>query len=136
MDEEEMQKKYIEYQVLTQKINQLQQQMQAVENNLTEIQGAIQNLDDFSKVGDNTEILVPVNNGMFAKATIKKENRFLVNVGASVVVDKSAEDAKRLIGKQEREMMELKAKMMENLVMLSAKSSELEKELSSVVPKE
>ena len=131
-----MQKKYMEYQIISQKIQQMQQQMQAVENNIVEITGAIHNLDDFSKVDDNTEILVPVNNGMFARASIKKEGSLLVNVGASIVVDRSLDESKKLIGKQKKEMEELKAKITENIVMLSMKSSELEKELSALTSRE
>lgn len=131
MEKEELQKKYLEYQLLDQRIKQLQQQMQTAEQQLIEIMATLQSLDEFALLDEGSEILVPVNNGIFTKARLKKENKLLVNVGASVVVDKSIEDTKKLIEKQEQEMEKIRDQIAENINMLVEKATVLEKELSS-----
>lgn len=131
MEKEELQKKYLEYQLLDQRIKQLQQQMQTAEQQLIEIMATLQSLDEFALLDEGSEILVPVNNGIFTKARLKKENNLLVNVGASVVVDKSIEDTKKLIEKQEQEMEKIRDQIAENINMLVEKATVLEKELSS-----
>lgn len=131
MGKEELQKKYLEYQLIDQRIKQLQQQMQTAEQQLIEIMATLQSLDEFALLDEGSEILVPVNNGIFTKARLKKENKLLVNVGASVVVDKSIEDTKKLIEKQEQDMEKIRDQIAENINMLVEKATVLEKELSS-----
>lgn len=131
MGKEELQKKYLEYQLIDQRIKQMQQQMQTAEQQLIEIMATLQSLDEFALLDEGSEILVPVNNGIFTKARLKKENKLLVNVGASVVVDKSIEDTKKLIEKQEQDMEKIRDQIAENINMLVEKATVLEKELSS-----
>ena len=133
MDEKEIQKKYMEYQIIGERIKQLQQQLQTAEQQLMEIMATMQSLDDFSTLKENDEILVPVNNGIFAKASLKKENKLLVNVGSSVVVDKSVEETKNLIEKQKDEMEGIRGKIALNLNKLIEKAQSLEKELNEII---
>ena len=67
------------------------------------------------------------------KARLKKEGKLLVNVGSSVIVDKSIEETRNLIDKQRSEIEEIRDKIEENLTILSVKASMLEKELESAV---
>ena len=133
MDEKEIQKKYMEYQVIGERIKQLQEQMQTAEQQLIEIMATLQSLDEFSTLKENDEILVPVNNGIFVKANLKKENKLLVNVGSSVVVDKSIDDTKKLIEKQKDEMEGIRGKIALNLNKLIENAQSLEKELNEII---
>ncbi|MCK5282626.1 MAG: prefoldin subunit alpha [Nanoarchaeota archaeon] len=135
MDQKEIQQKYLEYQMLDQKIKQIQQQAQLVDQQLIEIMATLQSIDDYDSVKDEPEILVPINNGIFAKATLKKEDKLLVNVGASVIVDKSIKETKELIEKQKKEMEEIKVKITENMDKLVVQASLIEQQISSSISK-
>ena len=136
MDEKEMQKKYMEYNLLDQKIKELQEKMEIVEQQLGEINNGLQTLEEFSNITDNKEILVPINNGIFAKATIKKEDKVLVNIGSSVVVDKTITETKALIEKQHEELAKIKQKITENITKLVNRAGTLEKELNEIMLQE
>jgi prefoldin alpha subunit len=131
--EEEMQKKYLEYKLLDEKIKQIREQSEMVEHQIMEIMSTLESLKEFSEVKDSSEVLVPLNNGIFARARIKKEDKVLVNVGSSIVVDKSIEETRQIIRKQKEEMQEVHAKMSINTQKLLMRAQKLEKELNELV---
>jgi len=125
-------KKVMEYQILSEKIKQLQTQFEAVEQQLEEITSIIQSFDEFAQLKDKTEILVPINNGIFAKAHLIKEDHLLVNVGANVIVDKPIPDAKKLIQNQQEELTGLRTKIISTLEIMTSRASQIENELKNV----
>ncbi|HSU73048.1 MAG TPA: hypothetical protein VLJ21_04340, partial [Candidatus Binatia bacterium] len=80
------QRKYLELQVLNQKMQQVQEQVQQLEQQIVEVDKVSQNLDEFSKVKPGAESLIPVANGLFAKATLLETQTLVVNVGSNVAV--------------------------------------------------
>ena len=102
-------------------------------SDLMEIMSTLERLKEFSEVKDSSEVLVPLNNGIFAMARIKKEDKVLVNVGSSIVVDKSIEETRQIIRKQKEEMQEVHAKMSINTQKLLMREQKLEKELNELV---
>ena len=133
MEQNELQKRYMEYQMIDQNIKQLKEQMELADQQLIEIMAAIQSLDEFSSIKEGSEILVPVNNGIFAKAKLQKEDNLLVNVGGATIVNKSIEDTKKLIEKQKEEMEKIRKSISENINKLVEKASVIEKDLSKLM---
>src|SRR3989338_1923538 len=89
IDQKELlQAKYSELQLLAQQIKQVQKQIQAVDNQMGEAAIITQSLEDFAALDPGAEILVPVCNGIFAKATLVENKQVLVNVGSDTVVQK------------------------------------------------
>jgi len=129
MDKEELQKKFMEYQMIEQKVGQMKEQLENAEEQSLQAAGTIENLQDLSQLKEDSEILVPVNNGMFAKATLKKSDRILLNVGTGIVVDKSFDEAVALVGKQQEEIRKVKEMLTRNIHLLQSKTQELEEEL-------
>jgi prefoldin alpha subunit len=136
MEEKDMQRKYMEYQMLDEKIKDLNQKKEVVEQQLMEILATIESIDNLSASKDKSEILVPANKGIFAKAVLKKEDRLLVNVGSSVVVDKSFEETKALIVKQKNELEEVMVMIKENIRRLVARAALIEKDLREISSQE
>ena len=129
--DEDVQKKLVEYQLIDQHLKQMKGQLEMAEQQMVEALATLQSLEDFSRLDKDEEILVPVNNGIFAKATLKKGSKVLLNVGASVVVDKSVEDAKKLVDTQRREIEKFHAALSSNMDTLMERAAKLEKELSA-----
>jgi len=86
-------------------INEIQNQLQAISEKITELNVVFLSMDELKK-HKNREILLPVGSGFFMKGTISGEESVLVNVGADVVIPKSFESAKETI-KNQREELEL-----------------------------
>ncbi len=130
--EEKVQKLYIEFQLLSQQIQQLEKQNEALNNNLMELIMTSQSLDDLKDIKEKTEILVPVSAGIHAKAEIKDVKSFIVNVGANVALVKDLKSTKDIIKNQIVEIRGLQESLAEQLQERAAKASSMEQEISQI----
>lgn len=134
-EEKRLQEKYIEMKTIEQQMTEIQKQAQIVEQQLMELMATAQNLEDFKKTKKGDEILVPVSSGIFAKAELKNNKEFLVNVGADTVVTKDIDSTKKLMEKQVEEMRELHTKVNMHMQKLALYASNVEQELKELVSK-
>jgi len=128
--QENIQQKYFEMQMITSQIKEQQKQMQLVENQLIELAIFKKSLDDFEKVQKGTEIKIPLCPGIFAEAELKNNKELLVNIGVSVVVKKTIDETKKIIEKQFVEIQKIQRKSIENIQQLNLKADKIERELS------
>src|SRR3989338_6006755 len=131
--EEKAREMFMEFQALEQHIKQLQKQLEMVTGQMIELSGTNKSLDEFANIKANSEIFVPLNSGIFAKASILTTKELLVNVGANVVVKKDVPSAKSLISKQIDEIRKVQKQMIEELEKMTANASELEGKIQSLV---
>lgn len=134
-EEQELQEKYMEMKTIEEQMKEIHQQGQAVEQQLIELINANQGLDDFKKTEKGKEILVPISSGIFAKANIKENNKFLVNVGADTVVEKDIESTKDLLEKQIKELKKLHEHINIQMQKLAINASVIEQELKEMASK-
>jgi len=127
------QQKMMEYQMLDRRIKQLQQQMEIADSQLMEIMATLQSLDEFSGMKEGSDILFPLNNGIFAKGKLGKSDKLFVNVGSQVVVDKSIPETKEIIGKHRDEIDGLRQTIADAIDEMIKKAATLEKELKDHV---
>src|SRR3989338_3580254 len=130
--EENLQKLYIEFQLLNQQIQQLEKQNEALNNHLMELMVTNQSLDDLKDIKEKTEILVPISTGIHAKAEIKDSKSFIVNVGANVALVKDLKSTKEIIENQIGEIRELQESLAGQLQERVAKASSMEQEISQI----
>ena len=100
-----------------QQIQQLQQQLQAVEQGLVELRSLNFGLDDVKK-SENKEIFAQIGRGIFIKAKVLSEN-LIVNVGGKNFVQKSIPQTKELIEEQIKKLEEIKKELENNLEEIS-----------------
>jgi prefoldin alpha subunit len=127
------QRKYLELQVLNQKMQQVQEQMEALEQQAVDVERVSGHLEELSKVSNGTEALVPVANGLFAKAKLLDTQNLIVNVGSNVSVQKSVPEVKQLILAQVEEMRKLQDDLAKQLQQLTSHAEQAEAELRKLV---
>jgi prefoldin alpha subunit len=125
----EIQNKYLELQMIGQQIKQVQQQIQALDNRLMELNIVEQSLDDLGEVKTGTEILVPISSGIFAKAELKDNKDLMVNVGANTVVKKTIPKTKDMLTEQTTEINKYKEQMLMQVNQMIEHAKALEKEI-------
>ena len=103
-NEEESQRKYLEYQFLMQHTQQLGQQIQQIRSHLTELESLNDNLSEMNNTKENDEVLIPLGSGIFTKGKLSKDKNVIMNVGSDVLVTKSIPAAKKLIDEQAEEL--------------------------------
>ncbi len=112
VDEKELQQKYMELQMLSSQIRQLQKAMQMLEEQSLEIQAVSESLDTLKDSKKGTEILIPVTSGIFMKGSIEDTANLVVSVGSNVAVSKDLDSTKKLLEERQKEIGAEKDEMM------------------------
>jgi len=99
-----------------QQIQQLQQQLQAIEQGIVEMSSLSMGLDEL--IGsENKEILAPIGRGIFAKTKLVSEE-LTVDIGGRNFVKKTIPETKKIIEKQIKKLEEVKKDLNDNLEMV------------------
>jgi len=96
-----------------QQIRQLQQQIQAVEQGIVEMNTLNFGLDEL-KGSTGKEIMAPIGRGIFAKAKLLSEE-LTVDVGKGNFVKKDIPDTKKIIEGQIKKLEDIKKELEDNL---------------------
>lgn len=99
--------------IFEQQIRQIQQQINAVEGGIVELETLNLGLDDL-KNGSGREILAPVGRGIFAKANLSSEE-LTVDIGGRNLVKKSIPETQKLIKEQVEKLEAAKKELNSNL---------------------
>jgi len=113
----------------------LQQQLQAVQNQLVEVQTILLALDDIAKTEVGKEMFVPLSSGIFVKAEIKDNKMLKVNVGSNTVVEKSVQDTKALLDRQILDLNKLNDELTSQYAKVVSDAEKLQLELQSLASK-
>lgn len=96
-----------------QQIQQLQQQSQAVEQAIIDLEGLDIGLEELIGKKDN-EILAPVGRGLFVKAKLLSEE-LTVDIGGGNLVKKSIPETKKILKEQIKKLNEIKEELISEI---------------------
>jgi prefoldin alpha subunit len=130
--EEDVQKLYMEFQMLNHQIKQMEKQNEALNSNLMELMVTNQSLDDLNKVKEKSEILVPISSGIYAKTELKDSKNFIVNIGANTALVKDLISTKKIVETQIQELKKLQDNLSSQMEEQMAKAASLEQEIKSI----
>lgn len=133
---DELQRKYIEFQMIKQQVEQLQQQLQKFEAQSEELGSVIASLESFKKLKRGSEMLVPLASGIFAYAELKESQMVRVNVGSNVSVKKSVDDTAKLVKDQISEIENYKMTLQNNLEQMMEYAHHLQHDLMELANKD
>lgn len=131
--EKEAQEKYMTLQLLDKQIKNVQVQIQSLEQQANELQTVRQNLEVFKTVKNGSEILLPLAQGIFAKAELKDNLNVAVNVGASTIVQKDIEQTQTMLEEQTKEVIGVQDKLMHQLQRFVHEAQKTENELRELL---
>lgn len=130
--EEKMQKLYLEFQVLNNTIKQLENQNNVVDSQLMELAVTSQSIDELKNIKKGTEILIPISTGIFAKAELKDNEKFIVNVGSNITLKKDIDSTKKLVQSQIEDLRKLQEDLINELQNSTSKAAVLEREINKI----
>ncbi len=111
--EKSQQELMMKFQMFEQQIEHLNQQMEAVEQGIMEMNSLGISLDEI-KGKKGKEILAPIGRGIFVNAKLESEE-LLVDVGEKTFVKKSVEETKEIIESQVKKLEEVKEELTNEL---------------------
>lgn len=129
---EQMQRRYMELQLLSHQIKEMQKQVQTIDGQLMDLEATNNTLDELSKTKEKSEMFVPVSSGVFAMAELKGSKELLVNVGAGVAVKKPISDVREMIDEQLVELGNYRQQALAQLESQIVNAKKLEKELRNI----
>jgi len=122
--EKEQQELMFKLAMFEQQIQQIQQQLQAIDQGIVEMQGLSFGLEEL-KGSKDKEILAPIGKGIFANTKLLSEE-LIVDIGGRNFVKKSIPETKEIISEQINKLGEVRKELNDNLEKTS-------KELTSVL---
>jgi len=131
--QEQVKEKYMEMQMVQQQLQTLQQQIEKVQEQLGELEGIKASLEELKDVKEGTELLIPLTNGIFAKAKLDKDRNLLVNVGANMTVPKTIDQVKEMLTNQAKQLKTVQEEMMENYQKIGLFMQQKEQEIAKLV---
>lgn len=129
----ELQETYAEYQLIEEQIKQIQQQVQKMDVQLADLTNIQEGLEEFKSTRPGSEVFVPVSNGIFLQASLVSNTKLLVNVGSSVVVEKSVDDTRKLLSDQHVEISRYRNQLLEHLNKMIAQMQSLQATLEKMI---
>ena len=124
--EENQQELIFKLSMYEQQIQQLQQQLQAIDQGIFEMHGLDNGLNEL--IGSvNKEILAPIGRGVFVKTKLLSED-LTVDIGNKTFVKKSIPEAQELIREQIEKLNDVKKELEYNLEKISEEMMEMYEE--------
>ena len=104
-EEERMNELIVESRVLENTYNELSSRQNMLERLLLDGRASLETLKEMGSAKTG-EVLVPVGAGIFLRSSPPKVDRVLTGIGANVVVEKSREDAEKMLEGRVKEIEE------------------------------
>jgi len=130
--QEAFQSKYMELQMLEQHAKRVQQQIEMLEKQTEELLATKQAISEIGTVKPNTDVLIPLAGGIFAKAILTDSQSLLVNAGADTVVEKKLADVQRILDDQLNDIHQINAELAGQLEHVQAESEKITEALRSL----
>lgn len=132
-NEQLMQEKYMEFQMLERQTKQLQAQLEQIQSQIADVMYLQQSIVELKTVKVGKELFVPIGSGIFVNAELKNNCDVLINVGCGVVVKKSIESAAELLSAQIAQMQLIEDERTKMLLEFSESAGRIEQELAKLV---
>ena len=130
MNKEDLQKKLIEFQILNQQVNQMQQQFIALQSQAEDIKNLKTSLDEIEKTKIGNKILAPLSSGILIEASLNNNKEVIISLGANVTLKKTIPEAKKFIQDQENQLNLVLSQLEHDLQQYAAACMQLEQEIS------
>ncbi|HIJ98559.1 TPA: prefoldin subunit alpha [archaeon] len=134
-EEEKFQRKYMEYNLYRNQMQGFSEELSTIAETARAMNTARETLENFDKLKENPDVLIPIGAQTFAHAKITDLKNVLVNVGANTILKKDVPKALETISNQLKELEEARTKIETNMKELAEKMEEMEPELEEYAAK-
>jgi len=133
--EQEVQQKLVLYQMLGQRLEQINEQARVLEQRMLELETTRQALDDLKGLKEGNEVLIPLGSGCYTHGKTEDSGGLLCDLGAGIMVNKSPQEAKAVLDGKRIEIERLSETLQREAKDAVAKMNELGPELQEFLQK-
>lgn len=94
--EQQLQAYLYEFKMIESRLNEITTQREMLIRTLMEIRGGLSTLKGLDNLS-SSEVLIPIGGGVFINAKTPPSDKFLVGIGANVIVEKNKENAVKFV---------------------------------------
>ncbi|MBN2330353.1 MAG: prefoldin subunit alpha [Candidatus Aenigmarchaeota archaeon] len=110
--QKEMQEKVLVYQILQNQLEEFTQQATAIETRLAELELTTHALKEMKGVEPDSETLFHMGGGCYGHGKLTDRSKFLIEVGAGIMANKTLPDAIAIIDERKNEVEKIKDKLL------------------------
>tara|TARA_Y100000294_G_scaffold143280_1_gene137715 strand:- start:80 stop:475 length:396 start_codon:yes stop_codon:yes gene_type:complete len=127
--EEQMKEKYMEFQMIQQQLEQINEHLEMLMQQSQEIEISINAIKEIGKTEVDNEILAPIANGIFIKSRLHDNKKLVVNVGSDTTVERTVPEVVKLLEEQHKQMHKSMAEADSMMQDLSGRAKKMYEEL-------
>ncbi len=127
--QEELQHKFILYQLLQQRVEELKQQIEMLQQKNMEMETTKFALGEINSMKEGNEVLVPIGSGCYVYGKSTNSKKILVDIGSGVMTNKTSEEAQNLVEEKREEIEKLVLNLQSELIEAVNKINEIAPEL-------
>jgi len=132
VEQKDIQKKLITYQILENKANALMKRRDLLLTRMLEIDSTLNSIDELKKSGGE-DILLPIGSSVHIKGDLKKVEKMIVGLGANTAIEITVEKTKKILEKR-RKVLENGLVTLENeLINLNNEIMKLQPEIRAML---
>lgn len=124
MSEEELRKAITELRSFESLMEELRSRYQLILASLNDLQVSKSTLEDISKAGEGVELFIDIGGGVYGKAVLKDTNRFLVNAGSGILIERNLEETLKLVEKRINDLNNARGSLESQMSTLQVKIEE------------
>ncbi len=128
-EKKELEQKVLELGALDNKFRELEQQLNMLEKQISELQSCQISFDELKNITPGTELLAPISQGVFVKTKLLDNSKIIINTGAKVFCKKSIEEAKEFMQSKINQVNEIHNRLVNEINVLAKNISSIEQEL-------
>ncbi|MCX6775141.1 MAG: prefoldin subunit alpha [DPANN group archaeon] len=131
-DKNALQEKYVELQLLSMQIKQLEEQLNVLDQKSQELVILRESLRRLGELKADAKSLAPIGPGIFVPGTVDPTKGVLINVGAGVIVNKSFDEAENTINIQLHQIEDITLELSNNLRAMAEQAQVTELEIDKL----
>ena len=131
MTKEKSTQGYMQLQMITNQLSQLQEQFRMIGNQLAELDIIQNSVDELQDIKKGSNILAPISNGIFVKSKLQENKNFIVNIGGGITVSKNQNQLREFLDKQSNEIKKVQTDLLTRIQSLNLQADYLKKEISN-----
>ncbi|GEM_PF-4714270 len=131
--EEDLQKMYMQHQMLQQYIKGYSEQTNIIEGKIQELISTTDAINEIKNTSIGSEIMANLGSQVFVKSSLKSTEKVIVELGAGIYASRSIEDAVKILDSRKQELMNVNNQIMMEINKLAMQMKHLEPEIQKLM---
>jgi len=132
IDEKELQRMYVQLQVMKKQLNEMMEQKMMIEQKINETMETINSANHIRKVNKGQEMWTSLGSTLHVKSKIEDTENVAIGIGAGIVAKKTIDEALQILEKRLNELVDINNQMSDEINSYSKKINQTEEKFQTM----